>query len=163
VAAGVRVQRLEQVVLDEGSPKTVVIAVMELLEHGASDAALRTGTSHATILLTLTLAPFACSGCCSAVLCALLDMLSPCGVFSQANSGAGGGGAHVCLVQSFREHFPAAAATSLCRLLTLFGADALSRAALAACDAAPLALCVALYQCVSSSHPSPSTCDVMRC
>jgi hypothetical protein len=31
VAAGVRVQRLEQVVLDEGSPETVVIAVMELL------------------------------------------------------------------------------------------------------------------------------------
>ena len=72
----------------------------------------------------------------------------------------------MCLVQSFREHLPAAAATSLCRLLTLFGADALSRAALAACDAAPLALCVALYQCVSSSHPSPSTlrCDaVLRC
>ena len=72
----------------------------------------------------------------------------------------------MCLDQSFREHLPAAAATSLCRLLTLFGADALSRAALAACDAAPLALCVALYQCVSSSHPSPSTlrCDaVLRC
>jgi hypothetical protein len=51
VAAGVRVQRLEQVVLDEGSPETVVIAAMELLEHGASDAALRTGTSPATISL----------------------------------------------------------------------------------------------------------------
>ena len=44
------VQRLEQVVLDEGSPKTVVIAVMELLEYGASDAALRTGTSPVTTL-----------------------------------------------------------------------------------------------------------------
>jgi hypothetical protein len=50
VAAGVRVQRLEQVVLDEGSPETVVITVMELLEHGASDAALRTGTSPVTTL-----------------------------------------------------------------------------------------------------------------
>lgn len=48
--------------------------------------------------------------------------------------------------KAFREHLPAAAATSLCRLLQHFGADALSRAALAGCDAAPLALCLTLYQ-----------------
>jgi len=42
----VETQRLEQVVLDEGSPEFVAITAMQLLEHGASDAALRTGTTR---------------------------------------------------------------------------------------------------------------------
>jgi hypothetical protein len=169
VAEGVRVQRLEQVVLDEGSPETVVITAMELLEHGASDAALRTGTSPATILqprpshrLRVQGVALPCERLCDGSLCSHLMW----GLVHRAIRGAGGGGAHVC--------FTTTAATRGGQIVSR--AFARSRSRVAVSPAHPLgcrcsvscragcmrrrssgAVCVALYQCVPSSRPSPTS------